>query len=60
MIFLGTLQLGDEPGILRYGHDNARDVAADVERVGPRRWRLVFPSPHFESKLDVIELVPGS
>jgi hypothetical protein len=59
MIFLGTLQLGDEEGTLRYGHDKARDLAALVERVGPYRWRLAFPSPHFESKLDVIELVPA-
>jgi hypothetical protein len=59
MIFLGTLQLGDDPGTLRYGHDKDRDLAADLERVGPRRWRLVFPSPHYESLLDVIELVPA-
>jgi hypothetical protein len=59
MIFLGTLQLGDEAGALRYGHDQARDLAAIVERVGPRRWRLAFPKPHFESTLDVMELVPA-
>ncbi|HEX5183288.1 MAG TPA: DUF4893 domain-containing protein [Allosphingosinicella sp.] len=59
MIFLGTMQLGDEPGTLRYGHDKARDLAALVERVGDRRWRMVFPYPHFESTLDVIELVPA-
>src|SRR4051812_35260730 len=59
MIFLGTLQLGDEQGALRYGHDEARDLAALVERVGPRRWRLAFPRPHFESVLDVVELVPA-
>jgi hypothetical protein len=59
MIFLGSLQLGDEPGTLRYGHDEARDLAADLERVGERRWRLVFPYPHYESTLDVIELVPA-
>jgi hypothetical protein len=58
MIFLGTLQLGDEPGTMRYGHDKVRDLAAIVERIGPRRWRLAFPNPHFESRLDVIELVP--
>ncbi|HEX4736954.1 MAG TPA: DUF4893 domain-containing protein [Allosphingosinicella sp.] len=58
-IFLGTLQLGDEPGTLRYGHDKLRDLAALVERVGDRRWRMVFPNPHFESTLDVIELVPA-
>jgi hypothetical protein len=58
-IFLGTLQLGDEPGTLRYGHDKLRDLAALVERVGDRRWRMVFPNPHFQSTLDVIELVPA-
>jgi hypothetical protein len=59
MIFLGTLQLGDEPGTMRYGHDKVRDLAAIAERIGPRRWRLAFPNPHFESRLDVIELVPA-
>jgi hypothetical protein len=59
MIFLGTLQLGDEVGALRYGHDQARDLAGLVERVGPRRWRLAFPKPHFESTFDVMELVPA-
>jgi len=58
MIFLGTLQLGDEQGTLRYGHDPERAMAAVLERVGERRWRLVFPYPHFESLLDVIELIP--
>jgi len=28
----------------------------NVERVGDKRWRLVFPYPQFESILDVIEL----
>jgi hypothetical protein len=60
MIFLGTLQLGDERGIHRYGHDRDRDMIALVERVGERRWRMVFPFPHFESVVDVIELVPAS
>ena len=58
MIFLGTLQLGDEAGTLRYGHDAERAMAGILERVGERRWRLVFPSPHYESLIDVIELIP--
>jgi len=57
-IFLGTLQLGDESGALQYGRDRERDMAGIVERIGDRRWRLAFPSPHFESLLDVIELTP--
>jgi hypothetical protein len=57
-IFLGTLVVGDETRALQYGQDEQRDVAAYVERIGPSRWRLVMPHPHFESRLDVIELVP--
>jgi Domain of unknown function (DUF4893) len=58
LIFLGTLQLGDERGVLRYGHDRQRDMIGLLERIGERRWRLTFPYPAFESMLDVIELVP--
>jgi hypothetical protein len=58
MVFLGTLQLGDEQGILRYGHDRDRDMIGLLERIGERRWRLAFPYPAFESTLDVVELLP--
>lgn len=58
-IFLGTLVLGDETAPLRYGLDADRDMIGYVERIGPKRWRLVFPRPRFESVLDVIELVPA-
>ena len=60
MIFLGTIQLGDEQSVLRYGHDRDRDMIAILERIGDRRWRLVFPYPAFESLVDVIELIPAS
>ena len=60
LVFLGTLQLGDEQGVLRYGRDQDRDMIGLLERIGERRWRLVFPYPHFESLVDVIELVPAS
>lgn len=59
MVFLGTLQLGDEPRALQYGRDRERDMAGVVERIGERRWRLVLPYPHFESKIDVLELIPA-
>jgi hypothetical protein len=59
LIFLGTLQLGDEALALRYSRDTERDMAGVVERVGDHRWRLVLPYPHFESLLDVIELTPS-
>jgi hypothetical protein len=58
MVFIGTLQLGDEQGTLRYGHDRERDMIGLLERIGERRWRLVFPRPAYESKIDVIELLP--
>jgi len=58
MVFLGTLQLVDESVRLRYGRDPERDMAGFVERIGDRRWRLALPFPHFESTLDVIELIP--
>jgi hypothetical protein len=58
-VFLGTLVLGDERSAMQYGEDETRNVAAYVERIGPNRWRLVMPRPHFESQLDVMELVPA-
>ena len=57
-IFLGTLVLGDERRALQYGQDDMRDIAGYVERIGPSRWRLIMPKPHFESQMDVMELVP--
>jgi hypothetical protein len=57
-VFLGTLVLGDEREARQYGQDETRDVAAFVERIGPKRWRMVMPRPAFESQVDVVELVP--
>jgi len=57
-VFLGTLVLGDERLAMQYGRDPDRDLAAWVERIDGKRWRMVLPYPHFESTLDVIELVP--
>jgi hypothetical protein len=58
-VFLGTLVLGDETSPLRYGLDADRDMIGYVERIAPKRWRLVFPRPRFESVLEVVELVPA-
>ncbi|MCW3796710.1 DUF4893 domain-containing protein [Sphingomonas sp. BN140010] len=58
-VFLGTLVLGDEARAMQYGVDDARDLAGYVERIGPQRWRLVLPSPRYESLVDVLELVPA-
>lgn len=58
MIFLGAMMLGDESRALPYGRDGERDMAGIVERVGPRRWRIAFPYPRWESTIDIFELVP--
>lgn len=57
-VFLGTLVLGDETRSLQYSQDSTRDVAAYIERIGDRHWRMILPQPHFESKFDVMELTP--
>lgn len=57
-VFLGTLVLGDEPRAMQYGIDRDRDVAGWVERIGAARWRMLMPRPHFESQMDVMELLP--
>ena len=59
-VFLGTIVLGDEARTMQYGRDHDRDVAGFVERVGPNRWRLIMPRPHYESDIDVLELVPSA
>lgn len=58
MVFLGAMMLGDEARPLPYGRDAERDMAGIVERVGSRRWRIVFPYPRWESTIDIFELVP--
>jgi len=58
-MFIGVMVLGDETAPLRYGVDRKRDMIGYVERIGEKRWRLVLPYPGFESKLDLIELIPA-
>ena len=59
-LFTGSLVLGDEPRAMAYGADRERDLAGWVERIGDKRWRILLPSPAFESLTDVIELVPAA
>jgi hypothetical protein len=58
LIFLGTLALGSEETPLAYRENPDRDMVGVMQRVAPFRYRLVIPWPRYESKLDVIELVP--
>lgn len=57
-IFLGTMMLGDEKRALDYGRDMDRDMAGAIEKLDDGRWRLVLPYPHFESMLDIVEIIP--
>jgi hypothetical protein len=54
--FVGVLKLGDEVRTPRYGSDAERDLIGEVRRIGKDRWRIAFPWPVYESKLDVLEL----
>ena len=54
--FVGVLALGDETRTPRYGADADRDLVGEVRRVGDERWRIAFPWPTYESKLDILEL----
>lgn len=57
-VFLGTMALGDEQTAVPYGSDRMRDMAAIIERIDERRWRMVIPQPAYESMMDLVELVP--
>ncbi|RAK62057.1 DUF4893 domain-containing protein [Phenylobacterium kunshanense] len=54
--FVGVLELGDETRTPRYGADPERDLVGLVQRIGDERWRVAFPWPAYESKLDILEL----
>lgn len=59
LVFLGTMLLADEARAQDYGRDPERDMIGALERIGPARWRLVLPSPRWESMIDIVELVPA-
>lgn len=54
--FVGVLELGDDTRTPRYGADPQRDLIGEVRRIADDRWRIAFPWPAYESKLDILEL----
>lgn len=55
MIYLGKLHYGyEKPGL--YGQDPARNQVAYAFRVGPKRLRLEFPAPQYESLLNIMDM----
>ena len=59
LVFLGAMARGDEDVPPPYGDGEARDMAGVVERIGPFRYRIVFPWPTNGATVDVLELVPS-
>lgn len=55
LTYLGALHYGDEKA-RKYGSDPDRDQVAYASRPDNDRVRLEFPSPKYESKLDILEL----
>lgn len=57
-MFLGTLVTGNEKTPLAYGERADRDMVGVVERIGPFKWRMLFPWPQTDAKMDILELIP--
>jgi hypothetical protein len=55
LVYLGAGHVADEKA-RRYGDDPKEDQVAYAERRGPNRIILLFPAPHYESKLDILVL----
>jgi hypothetical protein len=58
-VFLGSLALAGENGIMAYGADGDRDQVGVLRAFGDKRWRLELPWPMWQSNLQVIEIVPA-
>ncbi len=59
MVFLGSLALPGEAGIMAYGADGDRDQVGVLRAYGDKRWRLELPWPMWQSNLQIIEIVAG-
>ncbi len=57
MVFLGSMALAQEMGMMAYGDDRDRDQVGVLRNVGDGHWRLELPWPKWESNLDLIEIV---
>ncbi len=55
LIYLGSFSINDEPA-KPYGSGPESDQVGYAFRTGPAEWRIEFPAPHYESKLDILEL----
>jgi hypothetical protein len=54
-IYIGSLSVNDDP-VKPYGSGTETDQVGYAFRTGPNGWRIEFPAPYYESKLDILEL----
>lgn len=54
LIYLGALHYAQE-GAKPYGEGPETDQVGYAFRTGPEEWRIEFPAPHYESKLDILQ-----
>jgi len=54
MIYLGSFFIAGDAA-KRYGSGKETDQVGYAFRTGPKEWRIEFPAPYYESKLDIIE-----
>lgn len=57
-IYLGAFHVAGDP-LPSYGAGPASDQAGYVLRDGEQTWRIEFPAPAYESKLDILEFRPA-
>jgi len=55
LIYLGVGYVNDDPAPA-YGAGPESDQVGYAFRTGPKDWRIELPAPHYESKLDILEL----
>ena len=55
LIYLGSFSIGDDAP-KPYGSGPETDQIGYAFRTGAQEWRIEFPAPHYESKLDILEL----
>jgi hypothetical protein len=58
MVFLGSKAMRGEMGMRAYGSDATRDQVGVVRALGDGHWRLELPWPHWQSNLEIIEILP--
>ncbi len=56
-LFLGSMALVGEKGVMDYGADAARDQVGVLRAFAPGRWRLELPWPRWQSDLCLIEVI---